>query len=555
MICPAASDRAPAGARLARPESRLHVAVRDATRFPAAARLGIEIALVSLILLFAAVLRLDGLGHTPPGLHGDEAVVGIEARRILDQGWIGLYSPLALGQPTGPIYLTALSLGLFGDSITVLRAVSALLGCATVLTVYLVTRRAVDPPTALLAAAILAFMGWHLHFSRIAFPVAAWPLAVLLAAAALDAAITRNRAAGWALGGAASGLGVYVYNAHPLPMAVLFGITLFVFARRFRAPLPGSTSLRAAGCLAAYLAGLAVCLAPMLVVATTPGSGYGDRFRETSLVSSEEWIGSAQPGGKLALIAAKAGDFAVRVCCAARFDAADGSGLLPLAPIPLILLAAVGCGLAVRQRGAPLLTISTTLVATLPAAAIITVDGAARRTFAITPCLAILAAAGTLGLWRSFRDRPGAERALAAGLLVLLVAFGALQDLYGTLRLVPRSADIRWTFATEMSDAAAYMATLPETATVYFLSDRWSVDYESRQFIAPTVSGADRSREFGDFSLKLHPGANEQVFILLGDYRRLAPRLDRLYPGGYRVDTPLSSDPPFIAYVVPGRGR
>ena len=33
--------------------------------------------------------------------------MGLEARRILDRGSIGPYSPTALGQPDGPMYLAA----------------------------------------------------------------------------------------------------------------------------------------------------------------------------------------------------------------------------------------------------------------------------------------------------------------------------------------------------------------------------------------------------------------------------------------------------------------
>ena len=66
-----------------------------------------EILLVVLCTGVAAFLRVYRLAELPPGLHGDEALTGLDALRILDEGWIGPYVGSALGQPTGPLYFTA----------------------------------------------------------------------------------------------------------------------------------------------------------------------------------------------------------------------------------------------------------------------------------------------------------------------------------------------------------------------------------------------------------------------------------------------------------------
>src|SRR5438045_9389623 len=72
------------------------------------------------IFLLGVCLRLYHLDY-PLGLHGDEAWSGIEARRILQTGWIGVWSPSALGQPTAPFYWTALIFKLFGGNLITLR--------------------------------------------------------------------------------------------------------------------------------------------------------------------------------------------------------------------------------------------------------------------------------------------------------------------------------------------------------------------------------------------------------------------------------------------------
>ena len=67
-----------------------------------------ELIAVVVLTAVAAFLRVYRLEEIPAGFHGDEAWVGIEGLRILKEGWIGPFTTSAMGQPTGPFYLTAL---------------------------------------------------------------------------------------------------------------------------------------------------------------------------------------------------------------------------------------------------------------------------------------------------------------------------------------------------------------------------------------------------------------------------------------------------------------
>ena len=250
---------------------------------------GFEAAAITAILLIAVWLRFADLATMPPGLHGDEAVSGIDARRILNDGWIGVYSPLALGQPTGPLYLTALSLRLFGESIVALRVVSAALGVLTVAALYLMLRRNVGASTALVSAALLAVMGWHLHFSRIAFPVAAWPLFVVMTAAvALEAARTKTPG-WWGASGVVAGLGMYVYNAHPV---VLVCVVLFAAVMLVRRDGGAGSALDLRARLlngGAFALGLALALLPMGQFAADERNGFFQHHRAILLVNQPPW--------------------------------------------------------------------------------------------------------------------------------------------------------------------------------------------------------------------------------------------------------------------------
>ena len=98
-----------------------------------------------------------------------------------------------------------------------------------------------------------------------------------------------------------------------------------------------------------------------------------------------------------------------------------------------------------------------------------------------------------------------------------------------------------------------YIHAHDEGRYVYYLSNRWSFNYEPRQFVAPEAQGEDRSLEFGrrvDLGVDLSKG--RPLFILEGTYTKYLPALQQLYPGGtvdYEGD---SAGPDFIAYSPPG---
>src|SRR5436309_2066706 len=73
------------------------------------------------IVLLAAFLRLYALDIYPAGFHGDEAWTGLEARRILTEGTIGVWSIAANGQPALPFYWTAFIFSLFDSTIATTR--------------------------------------------------------------------------------------------------------------------------------------------------------------------------------------------------------------------------------------------------------------------------------------------------------------------------------------------------------------------------------------------------------------------------------------------------
>jgi 4-amino-4-deoxy-L-arabinose transferase-like glycosyltransferase len=514
-------------------------------------RLVVEIVVLVALIALAGFLRLHDLVASPPGLHGDEAITGIEGRRILAQGWIGPYSPLALGQPSGPLYLTATSVRLFGNTILAVRIVPALLGTLTIVALYLVLRRNSDAPTALAGAGLLAVMGWHLHYSRIGFPLAAWPLIVVIAAGVALEAVRGEDPGWWAAAGFFAGLGTYVYNAHPLVLLIIAG---FALAGLMRGRIHRLHTVEERGrliCLCAFVGALALTLLPMARFAADARNGYWQHFQAYSLFNQPVWSAAPTMTERALALAGRYAGFWNHLCCQPVLDSVDGTGLTAIVPPAFLAVSAVGLALALWRRSGAWAVLGALLIGVVPLAAVVTIEGMARRTFVMAPFLAAFAGYGMVALWRAAARQSMAIRLAGSAALLAVTGLAVYQNLDDEIRIFARSPQAAWVFAREMTDAADFMRCLQPDQHVYFLSDRWSVNYETRQFLAPHVSAEDRSAEFGHYDLRLDPARSASVFLLLGRYIPLLGELQERYPGGETVLGRTQDEPTFAAYFVP----
>lgn len=524
------------------------------------ARVGLycEAALVAAILALALALRFWNLTVIPFGLHGDEAVAGLEGQRILREGNIGPYTSEALGQPAGPLYVMALSVKLFGNTIFAVRAVAALAGALTVLALYIVMRRSFGPATALIGAALLATMSWHVHFARIGFPLETWPLCIILTAGAVVEAIRRNDWRWWLAAGFLAGIGVYSYNAHPLFIAIL---ALFIacsasygLARHGRE----GAARRLLGPLAMAIA-IVITALPLIAYARVPEHEYFSHARAFSIFRRAEWT-SLQTESEWALFL---GDryraYWDRVCCHPEVDAADGTGLTPLAPAGLLLLAGFGALIGVRRRH-PLALLGVFVVLLIPWASVITIDGLARRTFAAALFLALLGALPLgwlvdrgMARWRTAHRGGRTSAMLLCGLaLALLVGLGPY-TLHQYFRAFANSQEQDWIFNADYYGAIELMQTLPEESYIYFVAERWPLDHEMRLYLAPHIRGEDRSEDYGQRTdLLRSEDEPTAVFILFGRYTTLIDALREQYPDGTVIRGHHNGKETFVAYRIDG---
>jgi len=193
------------------------------------------VALLAIVLL-AAGLRMYGLKDTPPGFFCDEAGNGYNAYSLLETGRDenGVVLPLFIWSfgvaYKNPVYIYSAigPIAVFGLDERGVRLTSAIFGVLAVLGIALVGRQMGGEATGLLSALTLAVCPWHLHFSRIAFELIAFPTILLFAFAALIAGV-RARPRLLPVAGALFSLCLYTYGPAKLfvPLFVLAAALLY----------------------------------------------------------------------------------------------------------------------------------------------------------------------------------------------------------------------------------------------------------------------------------------------------------------------------------------
>ena len=490
-----------------------------------------ELLLVAFCTGIAAFLRIYRIADLPPGLHGDEAWTGLDALRINDEGWIGPYVGSALGQPSGPLYFTAFIFKLSHASIFTLRLSMAILGVATVPLAYLLFRPGFGRWVAIFATVALTFSYWHIHFSRVAFMIISMPMIISLAALATLWAIRSARKWPWFLAGLALGAGVYSYGGYllfPAAVAILLAVHLALHRRQWREHL-----LR-------YLlmgAGFVLIALPMIQLVVRSPDFYFSHTRQVSLLRDPEFANAEDAVGKAQYVARRAwrytGQF-FRHPAVDFTDALGGRGVLD--PV-LAVLAYLGFVIAlIRWRSPPYLLAALAMMAGL-VATVTTVEnwGGMRRSLIVVPFvygLAGVAAREIVLVGRRSLGSLGHTVALfgvAAGLIAVMA-----WNTWYYFGDFTHNQDVRWVFADDLVDSFEVAHGFNKPGTIYFYSDRWSYNYETRLFLYPDSLGVDRSRKFGLFSLaKLDPGP--VTYVLLPPYDQELDGLRETYPDGEAV--------------------
>lgn len=125
---------------------------------------------LAVILVLAFTVRIYHIETIPAGLYPDEAANGVDALNALETNNFKLFYPTNYGREGLFINLQALSIALFGNTITGLKLWSILFGTLSVLGIYLLGKELFHRRViGVLAAFMLATSYWAINFSRIGF--------------------------------------------------------------------------------------------------------------------------------------------------------------------------------------------------------------------------------------------------------------------------------------------------------------------------------------------------------------------------------------------------
>ncbi len=239
------------------------------------------------VLAAAAFFRLWQIGALPPGFHFDESFEGLEAWRILtDPSYRPIFLTGNFGVTPLNAYANALTFWLFerlgGEAgPTAMRVTAAFFGVLGVLSVYALAgelrrldRRAggsrLTHAFPLLAAAALATMRWHIHFSRMGIE----PILVPLLWAGATWLLLRGMRTGSLLSfagcGALAAAAMYAYQGAwviPLLMPPTAALVLWSGPAAAGLPRPWTGLLVAAGVAALLFLPLALYLISNLELA------------------------------------------------------------------------------------------------------------------------------------------------------------------------------------------------------------------------------------------------------------------------------------------------
>lgn len=490
-----------------------------------------ELLLVVFGTSVAAFLRVYRLAELPQGLHGDEALTGLDALRILREGWIGPYVGSALGQPTGPLYFTAFIFKLSHPSLFTVRLSMGVLGIATIPLAYFLFRMSFGRWVALFGTLALIFSYWHLHYSRTAFMVISMPLIITLAAITTLWAIRSARIWPWFLAGLLLGAGVYSYNAYPI-FLVAIGLLLMVHLALHQAQWRGL--------LLRYLLlgfGLALMALPLIQFAVRSPDFYLSHTRQVSFINDPRFVASENSLEKAEFIARRVWGAITILFHHPEIDYVDGTGGRGTLDPALAALTYLGLGIClVRWRSPPYLLAALAIIAGMSATVLVTIYGGdMRRSLVAVPFVygvAGLAALEIVLVSKRFLGKMGYRIALASVILGLLAAI-AWNTWYYFGHFLHQDTT-KWVFVGDLVSSLETAHRFNNPGIIYFYAGRWSYNYETRLFLYSDTPGVDRSKEFGQFSLaREHPGPI--TYVLLPPYEQELERLKQMYPDGAAV--------------------
>ena len=234
-------------------------------------------------LLFAGVmvvgigLRLYRVNDVPFGLNHDAAYSGLLALKAMQTPSYIPWSPdPAAGETLFDYWIVGL-IAVLGPVPLAIKGAAVIAGIATLIGMYLFTRRLFGPRTAAIATFLLATSGWHLIFSRVGWRMITLPLVETFAFYFMFRAFQTRKRGSFALAGALLAVQLNTYLAgRIIPVIAVVWALVELWRGSNRLELLRGYALAAVSFLFAG--------ASILAFALTNPDAFGSRYNSVSII-------------------------------------------------------------------------------------------------------------------------------------------------------------------------------------------------------------------------------------------------------------------------------
>lgn len=505
-----------------------------------------EIAILALIVVAGAFVRLYQIEAIPSGLFFDEAINGLDARRVLEEGVYPISFHPTYGRGDLFIYLLTLSFKVLAPSLLAMKLVTALAGIATIMVFYLLFCLLFDSKIGLVAALLLAFSRWHINLSRFAHEAVLLPFLQTLALLFLLRGLSKHgRRTDLICAGLALGLGLYTYQPFGLFPLV---IGVFLFFRLITERQAVRSHLIA---LVLVVASSLFVFAPLGLYAFRNREPFINRARATSILYHRD-----EPDLMVALARNTKAHLLMFNYKGDRNPRHNLPGEPMLDPLSAALFV-LGFGYSLFRWRQPQYFLFLMTFAVMLLGGVLTVDfeaPQALRSIGVLLSVYFFICAALDGLWYTCRSSLGrwGQRSL---LIVLLLALAhityANYDTY--FRRQARDFAVWNGFDTAETLVAQEMNTLGRGYR-YYLSSVYH-NHPTLRFLAPWATNSERW-ESGDH-LPIHESGYERVALFLDPQSEgsVYGEAKRYYPGAILKEFSPPYGGPTVLYSVELRGE
>ncbi len=494
-----------------------------------------EMAALGIITLLGAWLRFYNLGSAPFSISGDEGSIGLEIQRVLSGD---LQNPFSLMWGTHSTMVGFIMAGfarLFGFSVDSLRVMSALVGTAAIPALFVLAWHISGRRVALIAALLLATFPYHLHYSRVALPIAWDTFTYPAALGAFWWGMRRDSQSlyPFALAGLIGGFGQYPYTgSRLLPILIgIFLLTLALFEREW-------LRRKGSGLIVMALVFLVVA-SPHYLTGLRDPDAFNARLNQVGILQNG-WLeaeSAIRGEGELLILWDQ---FRRALFGFAFFDdrtSTWGPGT-PLAPPLLSLGLFFGLAVSLRRWREPgIWLLHGWFWAVILTGGVLTLDPpSSNRLVAITPVVSLFAAAGWNAVATALASALPSDKRSVIGALVagLLVGATALAGVYAHQRYLD-SNRFGGNEALIATMVGRDLAQRPQNTTLIMLTPpRLYADisplalltpgYHRHNVTEPLTAPLVNLPASGDLMFVILPERAEEMHIILQTFPQAQPR-------------------------------